>query len=399
MLTEIPIKEVKPPQVASGSACAHPSVLQIGNEWLTVRAGGLNRYAWGLANSLEELGVSQRWIVMSPNKIDSPKGIRIDAAASPADSLLARSSAIRECFKKSPFDLCASHFALYAYAVRRELRKMPHVVHFHGPWAEESGVEGARRITIWAKRYVENAVYATGDRFITLSRAFSRILTTTYKVSEERIRIIPGGIDAHRYDIVQSKQEARQIFGWPTDRPIVFCLRRLAKRMGLEELVLAIAELKRRDNNFLLLIGGRGQLDSVLKSQIEQLGLQENVRILGPIAESDLALAYRAADFSIVPSQSLEGFGLITLESLAAGTPVLVSPIGGLPEIVSPLDPQLIMPSPAAADIADSMHAVLSQATPLPTADECQRYVRTHFDWSVIAPQVLEVYQEAMTTK
>ena len=63
------------------------------------------------------------------------------------------------------------------------------------------------------------------------------------------------------------------------------------------------------------------------------------MRLLGFVAEEDLPWLYRACDISIVPSVALEGFGLPTIESLAAGTPVLVTPIGGLPETVSELDP------------------------------------------------------------
>jgi glycosyltransferase involved in cell wall biosynthesis len=95
----------------------------------------------------------------------------------------------------------------------------------------------------------------------------------------------------------------------------------------------------------LLLIAGKGPLHDALSARIEDLGLQRHVRLLGYVPDADLALAYRAADLSVVPTVALEGFGLITVESLAAGTPVLVTPVGGLPETVQALAPNLILPA------------------------------------------------------
>ncbi len=83
-----------------------------------------------------------------------------------------------------------------------------------------------------------------------------------------------------------------------------------------------------------------------------RFGLGEQIRFAGFISDDDLPSAYAAADFSIVPSDALEGFGLITLESLACGTPVLVTPIGGLPEAVSGLRPDLVLPGCSRDDIA-----------------------------------------------
>ena len=72
-------------------------------------------------------------------------------------------------------------------------------------------------------------------------------------------------------------------------------------------------------------------------------GLDRPRPLLGFVPDEQLPLAYRAADFSIVPSVALEGFGLIVAESLAAGTPVLVTAVGGLPETLEGLAPQCVV--------------------------------------------------------
>ena len=104
--------------------------------------------------------------------------------------------------------------------------------------------------------------------------------------------------------------------------------------MGLENLIDAMEQVKACCPDVLLLLGGTGSIANDLQSQIKERGLEQNVRRLGRVSEADLPLAYRAADDDraiAVPG----GFGLVTLESLASGTPALVTPIGGLPEVIS----------------------------------------------------------------
>ena len=106
--------------------------------------------------------------------------------------------------------------------------------------------------------WIEKRVYVTGDRLIPLSDAFARILVEQYGIDKQRIRVIPGGIDATRFDCGLSREDARRRLGWPTDRPIVLCVRRLARRMGLANLIAAAAELRSRHPDLLVLIAGKG---------------------------------------------------------------------------------------------------------------------------------------------
>jgi len=146
----------------------------------------------------------------------------------------------------------------------------------------------------------------------------------------------------------------------------------------------------------LLLIAGRGPLADALQAQIDALGLAQHVRLLGFVPDEQLPLAYRAADLTIVPTVALEGFGLITLESLAAGTPVLVTPIGGLPEAVRGLSASLVLEAATKEALAAGLIEALTGQRPLPTAEACQAYVRAHYDWPVIARRVKAVYEEAL---
>lgn len=382
---------------SSLDAASPLQMVQTGAEWLTVRTGGLNRYAEGLSRALAAEGVKQRWLVMGTEDLAPSDLVNVHAVASPKDGLITRLRAMRrERTSLDSADLVASHFAIYAYPLRGRLAKMPHVVHFHGPWADESLVEKKLGFNVRLKRHVERAVYGTGDRFITLSQAFAEVLTQRYSVDPQRVRVIPGGVDVDRFQTAMTRQEARRKLGWELDRPTVLCVRRLVHRMGLEQLIEAMVEVRRRRPDVKLMIAGKGPLAPTLADIVQQRGLSESVQLLGFVPDDNLPAAYRAADLSIVPSQSLEGFGLIIPESLAAGTPAMVTPIGGMPEIVRDLDPNLILSGPTVGELQEGLLQAFDGLERLPTAADCQAYARQRFCWSAIGKRVLGVYAEAM---
>ncbi len=376
-----------------GAATKRFSILEIGMHATT--DGGLDRFYHGLVSELARMGMPHRGLVFG-ERLDN-SGF-IDSLGSITLSAPCRLWRIRKeagAYLREQHTRCviATHFALYAFPVLDLLKRHPHVVHFHGPWSSESAVEGRSRWVVRAKRQMERAVYQSAQRLIVLSAAFRELLVRQFAVDREKIEVIPGGIDADAFSPQCSPSEARERLGWPKDRQIVICVRRLVQRMGLEPLIEAMETVRRHHSDALLLIAGKGPLSERLSAQIAVSRLSDHVRLLGFVSDADLPLAYRAADLSIVPSQALEGFGLITLESLAAGTPVLVTPVGGLPETVQGLNDRLILPGTASADLADGLISALGGALALPSEADCRAYVRRGFDWSVIAPRVVDVYR------
>ena len=145
------------------------------------------------------------------------------------------------------------------------------------------------------------------------------------------------------------------------------------------------------------MIAGDGPERAALAAQATSLGLDGVVRFLGLIPEEELRLAYRAADLTVVPTIALEGFGLIVPESLAAGTPVLVTPVGGLPETVEELSRDLILDAATPRAIADGIAGALLGRRALPDSDACSAYARARYDWAVVARRTAELYRQVAT--
>jgi glycosyltransferase involved in cell wall biosynthesis len=375
--------------------------LQIGMGWFQEQAGGLNRVYADCLHYLPKVGVEFSGLVAASEQVSNLSAGQVCAFASKDAPLLARWRGIRaqmhEQLHRQPYDLVASHFALYTLPVLNQIGDRPLVVHFHGPWALEGDVEGSRAIATWAKKQIEQLPYRRANQFIVLSKAFQDILHRDYGIPLERIHIVPGGVDLERFALPQlTPTQARAALGWHPDRPIIFIVRRLAKRMGLENAIAAMQQVRQQHPDALLLIAGKGELQDTLQTQIQTLGLGEQVKLLGYLPDEQLPLAYRAATFSMVPTVALEGFGLIVIESLAAGTPVLGTPVGGIPEILRPLSEHLVLESSAPEHLAQGMSQALSGQRPLPDAVTCQAYATQHYAWPVVAQQIKAVYEQAL---
>jgi glycosyltransferase involved in cell wall biosynthesis len=291
-----------------------------------------------------------------------------------------------------PPDAINLHFALYVFPLLQSLPKdVPVTFTFHGPWAIESQWEGDNQWSVLCKQWIENRVYCHCDRFIVLSKAFGNILHQTYRVPWHKIYVIPGGVNTVLFQPSQSRTQARALLQWPQDRFILFTARRLVHRMGLDNLLNALAIVRQKKVDIWLAIAGNGPLRVHLERQIQELGLSQHVQLLGFLPDKQLPLAYQAADFTIVPSQSLEGFGLVVVESLACGTPVLGTPVGGMQEILTAFSPQLIADSVQTHAIAHQIEAVIRGDISIPSRTDCREYAATQFNWPKIASQVQQV--------
>jgi glycosyltransferase involved in cell wall biosynthesis len=216
-------------------------------------------------------------------------------------------------------------------------------------------------------------------------------------VHEDRIRVVPGAVDLARFRPVNTRTEARQTLGWPVDRPILLTVRRLFHRMGLRQLVEAMPVIKDHVPEVFLCIGGAGPIRPLLEARVRDLQLINNVRFLGFIPDDQLASAYHAADITVLPTVALEGFGLVAAESLAAGTPAMVTSVGGLPAVVEGLSQNLIFRSERSEDLASGLTAALRGHLRLPGEIECREYAERNFCRKIMAARTAAVYRELIT--
>lgn len=374
--------------------------LQLGLRWFPEFPGGLHRLYYEMVHHLPPAGVEVRGLVTGTGHVAEDSGGMVRAFAEADAPLSTRCLALRRelgrMLSEQHPDLAAAHFALYTFPVLDMLRSLPLVFHFHGPWAQEALIEGDKALKVRAKAALERAVYRRAARCIVLSSSFRDVLHRDYGVPLERIRLVPGGVELERWRTPLTRQEAREHLGWTNDRPVIFTARRLARRMGLENLVSAISEVRRRAPEVLLLIAGKGAISGELEAQVRSLGLEGNVELLGFLPDENLPIAYRAANLSVMPTEALEGFGMVAVESLAAGTPVLVTPVGGLPEVVGELSTDLVLPGSSIQDLVEGLQAALQGELALPDTAACQDYVRTRYDWPVVAARMRDVYAEAI---
>jgi glycosyltransferase involved in cell wall biosynthesis len=370
-------------------------ILCIGDEWFPNKPGGLSRYTYELSH---HLAISHDQIYLAgfglPETSAGSSVQRINLG-SPNNSLVQRLWSTHQKLTDRSIicpDAVNVHFALYGLPVLSRFRgKVPMILTFHGPWAMESSHEGDSKLRVMLKYFFERSFIRGCDRFIVLSKAFGTILNEAYHVPWSKIHIIPGGVDISRFQLNLSRQDARIQLNWPQDRPTLFTPRRLVNRMGLDRFITALVQVKTHVPEVWLAIAGKGPLRETLEQQVRDLNLEENVKFLGFLPDEDLPVAYQAADLTVMPSQSLEGFGLVLLESLACGTPALCTPVGGMPEVIEPFYPALVTQSADETAIAERLIDFLTGRLELPSRETCREYAVNNFDWKAIAPRVREV--------
>jgi glycosyltransferase involved in cell wall biosynthesis len=194
------------------------------------------------------------------------------------------------------------------------------------------------------------------------------------------VRSISGWVDTSRFVPVEDRESAKAQLGWPTGLPVLFTLRRLEPRMGLDRLLNASHRLRGEGFKFHLVIGGSGPLRGKLEAQTRVLEMGNFVTFIGRVEDRELPLAYAACDAFVLPTAELECFGLIALEALSAGRPVLATPVAAIPELIHKFDSSWLARSAESGDIADLLGRYL--AGKLPEHAPSQLHDQIHRNYS-----------------
>lgn len=241
-------------------------------------------------------------------------------------------------------------------------------------------------LNIQVRRFIERKILNESDRIAVLSRFTQKKLWSAYKVPPGKIVIIPGGVDLQRFYPAVDKVRTRRHLNIPQEKTILFTVRDLEPRMGLENLICAFKEMIKVVPDGYLVLGGQGPLKNSLVSLSQELGVENHIRFVGFIPEEDLPDYYRMADVFILPTIELEGFGLITLEALASGLPVLGTPVGGTVEILGRLDSRYLFKDTKPESMAYLIIDTCQQFRSNPqlwqdVSARCRAFVEAHYTW------------------
>ncbi|MCZ8516468.1 glycosyltransferase family 4 protein [Paenibacillus filicis] len=383
-------------------------ILAAGMGWIEHTPGGLNRYFADYLEAMRRHGHEVRgYMTAFGERTTAPDYIE-DVVKQPIKlGTWARMKAFKQAIgcavQQLRPDIFNPHFALYASLIsRNELpSSLPIVTHFQGPWAQESQVEDrgnkwGQALRYEMKKRVELMAYRRSDHFIVLSDYFKNLLANDYGIAAERIHRIPAAPDLHRFVPSPDRKKLRLELGIQEDEKVMFCARRLVHRMGIDHLIQAMQRVSAQVPEAVLYIAGGGTLREALEQLATQLGLGAKVRFLGRVTNEDLVRWYQAADLSIVPTLTLEGFGLVTVEALACGTPVIGTPYGGTREILECLSGNLLFKDHSPEAMAERINSILLGRTEIPSRQACQKYVLKHFTWERAAKEITDVFEQAM---
>jgi D-inositol-3-phosphate glycosyltransferase len=240
------------------------------------------------------------------------------------------------------------------------------------------------------------------DYLVAATPAERMQLMWLYDAPMRRIKVIPPGVDINHFRPVPPS-EARQIIGMPANEKMLLFVGRIEPLKGVDTLMQAIALLyeqvpDRTHNLYLAIIGGDVRRQDAEMAHLhdlrEELGLREVVAFLGARSQDTLHYYYSAAEAVIMPSH-YESFGMVALEAMACGTPVVASEVGGLAYLVQDGVTGFHVPDRDPGELAAKIRLLLeNECLRQEMADTAVRYAQ-QYSWHCIAAQIHNLYADA----
>lgn len=292
------------------------------------------------------------------------------------------------------FQIIHSHDWVTAYAGKllKHAWRLPLVATVHATeWGRNNGLHTPLQRHI---SDVEWWLTFESWRVICCSRYMSDELQRIFQLPPDKIRIIPNGVYPEKFRRLAGDPAAiRGRFAAP-DEKIVFFVGRLVREKGVDLLLEAAARVLDRYHQVKFVVAGKGPYEPRLKERARNLGIYQKVYFCGYLDDETRNALFRLADVAVFPSL-YEPFGIVALEAMAAGTPVVVSDTGGLGEVVRHGENGL---KAAPGDI-DSLAGNILRLLNHPEEGEvlrnlAAREVEEVYNWGKIARQTLAVYEE-----
>jgi glycosyltransferase involved in cell wall biosynthesis len=308
-----------------------------------------------------------------------------------------------------PFDaaICHQPFNCFSLLISGKLAKIPSLYVFHSPSHEEYALshQAENWLTnlphIAARLMIERFCLRRCAKTMVLSRYMKEKAQDIHGIPPHQAVVNPGGVDLNHFRPPQDREATKDRLGFSKDKLHLLTVRNLEPRMGLDNLLKCIHILKKNRHGLHLTIVGDGIERHNLENLIERYGLCHEVTMAGFVPQEDLPEYYGAADFFILPTRRLEGFGLVTPESLACGTPVLGTSVGGTKEILSNFDSRFLFADTSPEAMAAGIQwAVRSLFTPKGDYDDlrrrCREYATKHYSWERHTDQLRSILDEIL---
>jgi D-inositol-3-phosphate glycosyltransferase len=294
------------------------------------------------------------------------------------------------------YDFIHSHYWLSGL-IGKELQTLwhiPHAVMFHTLGAIKNGLgigDSEPELRIESEKEVINGC----DRIIASTPGEKQDLVKLYSASADKISVIPCGVNLDLFRPID-REQARRELGLDHQKVILF-VGRMDPLKGLEQLLTAMTCMDGDRPPLLMIVGGDAQSRNqvqTLQHLTEDLDIEERVRFIGSVAQNKLPVYYSASDVCAIPSY-YESFGMVALESLACGTPIVATDVGGLKNIIRNNDTGRIVPD-------NSPHHLAREITALFHRTEREEHVRACRDavgglsWDNITDQILAEYYKLL---
>ncbi len=309
--------------------------------------------------------------------------------------------------RNQPFQavVCHQPFTCFSLLVGRKLQNVPVIYVFHSPSHEEYLVSHVNQSrlknlpNVVIRRMIERFCLKRSKKIITLSCYMKQKVEEIHRIPAHQIIVNPGGVDLDHFKPPLDRKRLKKELGFHDKKIHLLTVRNLEPRMGLDNLLRCMYILKNKAIGVQLTVGGEGVERKKLKSLIAEFGLENDITLTGFIPSDLLPRFYGAADFFILPTRSLEGFGLVTPESMACGTPVLGTPIGGTIEILSGFAPRFLFRDTSPESMADGIRFAIEEYFHDKNRYDalrlrCREYAEKNYSWRRHIDQLKSILEE-----
>jgi glycosyltransferase involved in cell wall biosynthesis len=281
----------------------------------------------------------------------------------------------------------ANHVWVTSYVARES--GLPYVVSCHG--TDLMGFKKGPRY-----RHMALAAAKGAHRVIAISRQVKADVMETYRLPVDKVALIWNGFDADCFKVMPeaTREAVLAKFGLAgADRPLISFVGKFTEFKGIDVLLKAAAIYESALPGVQTVLAGHGELWEEMHALRDELGLQ-GVHFLGHQPQPMVARIYNAADVSVVPSRA-EGFGLVAVEALACGTPVVATNSGGLPDFIDERVGALV-PVDDPEGLARAIVAEIEGGTKKTKGMYAHQYALENFTWPHLIAELIALYDGAV---